>query len=382
MANYPYFTDIHEDVRKTARGAAEEFKERAAEADQNADYTIVEKNLKRLGELSLLGIHIPERYGGQGLDLVSCAIALEEVAKSCASTALSYDAQTLTIDCINGGGTEEQKKKYIPSLCKDKIGAFALSEPEAGSDAAALRTKATLQGSEYVLNGTKHFCTNAAIADIIVIFAVTDPEKKARGISGFIVEKGTPGLRIGRVEDKMGVRASPTTEFFLDSCRVPKENLLGNEGEGFITAMKSLDIGRVAIGAQCLGLSKAALEAAVAYAKEREQFGRPIISFQAIQFTIADMATKIEAIENLTYHAAWLLDGEKEGASASAAIAKLYASEATMWITDKAIQILGGVGYTKDYPVERYHRDAKVMEIGEGTSEVQRLVISRAVIGK
>ncbi|MCD6358570.1 MAG: acyl-CoA dehydrogenase family protein [Dehalococcoidia bacterium] len=382
MAEYPYFKDIHEDVRQIARGVAAEFKKTAAEADENSDYSIVERNLKRLGELNLLGLHIPKEFGGQGLDLISYMVALEEIEKACGGTGMSYDAQTLAIDSINEAGSDEQRKKYLPLLCKDKISAFGLSEPGAGSDSAALKTTARLEGDQYVINGSKHFITDAAIADIIIVYAVTDPEKKAHGISSFIVPKDTPGLKIGKVEKKMGVKASPTTEFFMDNCRVPRENILGTEGNGFIAAMKTLDIGRLAIGAQCVGLSKAALEIAVAYAKEREQFGRTIAKFQAIQFMIADMATKVAAMENLTYHAAWLIQEGKEGGSQAAAMAKLFCSEETLDVTDKAIQILGGVGFTTDYPVERFHRDAKIMTIGEGTSEVQRLVISRAVIGR
>ena len=381
MSDYPYFRDVHEDVRETARGAAEEFKKTAAEADETADYSIVERNLERLGELGLLGLHMPEEYGGAGLDLVSHYVALEEIAKGCLATAFSYNTHRLAMDVINIGGTEEQKKKYLPPLCKDKIASFAITEPEAGSDAAAIKTRAKLEGNEYVLNGSKHFISNTIIAGTNVLIAITDPEKKTRGFSGFIVEKGTPGLKIVGVEKKMGVKASPTTEYFLDNCRVPKENLLGIEGEGFSTAMQALEIARIGIGILGLGLSKAALEIAIAYAKERVQFGRPIIMNQAIQFHIADMASKIEAAENLLYHAAWLKDQGKS-ITKEASIAKLLATESCLFITDKAISILCGPGYTKDYPVERYYRDAKVLEMAAGTSEIQRLIISRQVVGK
>jgi len=381
MSDYPYFRDVHEDVRETARGAAEEFKKTAAEADETADYSIVERNLERLGELGLLGLHMPEEYGGAGLDLVSHYVALEEIAKGCLATAFSYNTHRLAMDVINIGGTEEQKKKYLPPLCKDKIASFAITEPEAGSDAAAIKTRAKLEGNEYVLNGSKHFISNTIIAGTNVLIAITDPEKKTRGFSGFIVEKGTPGLKIVGVEKKMGVKASPTTEYFLDNCRVPRENLLGIEGEGFSTAMQALEIARIGIGILGLGLSKAALEIAIAYAKERVQFGRPIIMNQAIQFHIADMASKIEAAENLLYHAAWLKDQGKS-ITKEASIAKLLATESCLFITDKAISILCGPGYTKDYPVERYYRDAKVLEMAAGTSEIQRLIISRQVVGK
>lgn len=380
MLEYPYFEDIHKDIRDVAKAAAEEFREKAAIADEKEDYTIVEKNLKRLGDLGLLGIRIPNEYGGQGLDVRGYVLALEELARACAATALSYDAHVLAADSILIGGNEEQKKKYLPLLAKDKIGAFALSEPAAGSDAAALRATAEYKDGKYILKGEKHFITNGKIADVIIVYAKTDVTKGAKGISAFIVEKDTPGLKIGKLESKMGVRGSPTTQIFLDNVEVPKENLLGKENEGFRIAMAVLDIGRIAIAAQSLGISKAAFEISSKYAKERVQFGQPIINFQAIQFMLADMYVKIKAAEGLTYNAAWLAD-KGERVTLQAAIAKLFASEAVLDITDKAIQILGGIGYTRDYPVERMHRDAKIMTIGEGTSEIQRLVIARSVLG-
>jgi alkylation response protein AidB-like acyl-CoA dehydrogenase len=379
MAIYPFFEDIHEDVRKTARGAAEEFKKNAAEADEKADHSIIVNNLKRLGELNLLGIHIPEKYGGQELGVRAYAITIGEIARTCGATGLSYDGQHLCMDAINYGGTEEQKMKYLPPLCKDNIGAFGLSEPAAGSDAAALETRAELKGNEWIINGTKHFITNASVADTIVVYAITDPAKRTRGIGAFVVDKDNPGLKISKNENKMGMRASPTTEFFLDNCKVPKEDLLGEEGMGFINAMRTLDVGRVSIAGQGIGFSRAAMEDAIAYAKERVQFRQPIAKFQSIQFMIADMAIKIAAMEHLAYYAAWLLDQE-ERATTEAAIAKVFASEAAMDITNKAIQIFGGAGYTKDYPVERYHRDAKLLDIGEGSSEIQRIVISRDIL--
>lgn len=379
MEKLPYFEDVHKDVQDVAKKAAEEFSQTAPIADEKEDYTIIEKNLKRLGELGILGLRIPAEYGGQGLDMRSYVLSLEEIAKVCPSTALSYDAHVLAADSIMFAGNEDQKKKYLPMLAKDKIGAFALSEPYAGSDAAALKTTAQLKNGKYVLRGEKHFITNGKIADVIVVFAKTDPAKGAKGISAFIVEKGTPGLKIGKLESKMGVRGSPTTQIFLDDVEVPKENLLGKENEGFKIAMEALDIGRIAVAAQSLGISKSAFDVALKYAKERIQFGQPIINFQAIQFMLADMYVKIKASENLTYYAAWLADkGEKVTLYAS--VAKLFSSEAALEITDKAIQILGGVGYTRDFPVERLHRDAKIMTIGEGTSEIQRLVIARNII--
>jgi len=379
LENYPYFEEYHRDVVDVARKVSEEFAQTAAEADEKEDYTIIERNLKRLGELGILGIRIPSQYEGQGLDMRSYILALEEIARACPSTALSFDAHVLAADSILLAGSEEQKKKYLPKLAKTHIGAFALSEPYAGSDAAALRTSAELRNGRYILRGEKHFITNGKIADVIIVFAKTDPSKGAKGISAFIVEKGAPGLKIGKLESKMGVRGSPTTQIFLDGVEVPKENLLGRENEGFKIAMEALDIGRVAVAAQSLGISKAAYEVALKYAKERNQFGQPIANFQAIQFMLADMYVKIRASEGLTYFVAWLADrGQKITLHAS--VAKLFASEAALDITDEAIQILGGVGYTRDFPVERLHRDAKIMTIGEGTSEIQRLVIARNII--
>ncbi|PUA33150.1 MAG: hypothetical protein B7O98_01555 [Zestosphaera tikiterensis] len=379
MEGYPYFEEFHKDVVDVARKAAEEFARTAAEADEKEDYTIIERNLKRLGELGFLGIRIPTQYEGQGLDVRSYVLALEEIAKACPSTALSYDAHVLATDCILLAGNEDQKKRYLPKLAKTHIGAFALSEPYAGSDVAAIRTLAELRNGKYILRGEKHFITNGKIADVIIVFAKTDPSKGAKGITAFIIEKDAPGLKIGKLESKMGVRGSPTTQIFLDGVEVPKENVLGKVNEGFKIAMEALDIARIAVAAQSIGISKAAYETALKYAKERIQFGQPIINFQTIQFMLADMYVKIKASEGLTYHAAWLADrGEKVTLRAS--VAKLFASEAALEITDKAIQILGGVGYTRDFPVERLHRDAKAMTIGEGTSEIQRLIIARNII--
>jgi butyryl-CoA dehydrogenase len=381
MSVLAYLEDFHEDVRETARGAAEEIKKTAAEADENEDHSIIVKNLKRLGELNLLGIHTPEKYGGQGLDVRGYAVATEELGKVCGSTGVSYDGHHLAVDAINFGGTEEQKMKYLPPFCKDKIGSFAITEPMAGSDIANIQTRAELKGNEYVINGGKHFITNGSIADTIVVYVTTDPEKKARGISTFLVEKENPGFKVSKDEKKLGTRGSPTTEFFLDNCIVPKEKLLGGEeGKGFNNSLETIDIGRISIAAQSTGLSKAALEDAIAWTKERVQFGRSIASFQAIQFIFADMAVKIAAMEQLTYYAAWLVD-HKEKAGKEIAIAKLFASEAAIEITSKTIELLGGSGYSRDYPVERYHRDARLMDIGEGTSEVHRIVISRALLG-
>jgi butyryl-CoA dehydrogenase len=277
-------------------------------------------------------------------------------------------------------GNEDQKKKYLePMALGEKLGAYGLTEPTAGTDAAAQRTTAVLDGDSYILNGNKIFITNGGEAEVNVVFAVTDKEKKTKGISAFIVEKGTPGFSFGKKERKMGLRSSPTLELIFDNCRVPKENLLGNEGDGFKIAMSTLDGGRNGVAAQAVGIAQGALDEAVSYAKSREQFGQPIANFQAISFMLADMGTKIEASRLLTYQAAYL---ESEGLpyGKASAMAKLFASETAMEVTTKAVQIFGGYGYTRDYPVERFMRDAKITELYEGTSEVQRLVISRHLL--
>ncbi|MBI4416249.1 MAG: acyl-CoA dehydrogenase family protein, partial [Euryarchaeota archaeon] len=277
---------------------------------------------------------------------------------------------------------EEQKKRYVPDLAAGKrIGAWGLTEPSVGSDAAGMKTTAVRKGDEWILNGEKNFCTNAPVAGTFVIMAKTDSGKASHGISAFVVEKGTPGLHIGKVEDKLGMRASATSQVLLEDCHVPAENLLGREGEGYVNALKTLDGGRVGIGALGLGIAQGAFEESVAYAKEREQFGQPIANFQGIQWFLADMAVKIEASRMLVYRAAWLKEHGRPYKK-EASMAKLFASEAAMWVTTKAVQIHGGYGYIKDYPVERMFRDAKLCEIGEGTSEIQRLVIARELLGE
>jgi len=373
-------TEEQEMTRKMVRDFAEkEVKPGAAERDENEHFS--RELFDKMGQLGITGIPWPEEYGGAGSDFLSYVIAVEELSRVDASAGTTLSAHiSLASWPIFKYGTEEQKKKYLePMALGEKLGAFGLTEATAGTDAAAQRTTAVLDGDSYILNGNKIFITNAGEAEIYIIFAVTDKEKKARGISAFIVEKGTPGFSFGKKERKMGLRSSPTLELIFENCRVPKENLLGQEGEGFKIAMSTLDGGRNGIAAQAVGIAQGALEEAVAYAASREQFGQPIGNFQAISFMLADMATKIEAARLLTYQAAFL---ESQGLpyGKASAMAKLFASEAAMEITTNAVQIFGGYGYTKDCPVERFMRDAKITQIYEGTSEVQRLVISRYLL--
>ncbi|MCJ7984114.1 acyl-CoA dehydrogenase [Priestia sp. OVL9] len=330
----------------------------------------------QMADLGLTGIPWPEQYGGIGSDYLAYCIAVEELSRVCASTGVTLSAHTSLAGWpIYTFGTEEQKQKYLkPMATGEKIGAYGLTEPSAGSDAGGMRTLAVKDGEDYILNGSKIFITNGGEADIYVVFARIDPNEKRT--SAFIIEKDMPGFSVGKKEKKLGIRSSPTTEIIFEDCRVPKENLLGNEGEGFKVAMMTLDGGRNGIAAQAVGIAQGALDAAVAYAKERQQFGKPIISQQGIAFKLADMATSIEAARLLTYQAAWL---ESQGLpyGKESAMSKLYAGDTAMKVTTEAVQVFGGYGYTKDYPVERFMRDAKITQIYEGTQEIQRLVISR-----
>lgn len=373
-------TDEQEMTRQMVRDFAEkEVQPSAAERDETETFS--REIFDKMGQLGLTGIPWPEEYGGAGSDYISYAIAVEELSRVDASTGTTLSAHiSLASWPIFKYGTEEQKKKYLePMALGEKLGAFALTETTAGTDAAAGQATAKLDGDSYILNGTKIFITNAGEAEIYIVFALTDPEKKARGMSAFIVEKGTPGFTFGKKEQKMGLRSSPTLEIIFEDCRVPRENLLGSEGEGFKIALSTLDGGRSGIAAQAVGIAQGALDEAVAYAQSREQFGQPIARFQAISFMLADMATKVEAARLLTYQAAFL---ESKGLpyGKASAMAKLFASEAAMEITTNAVQIFGGYGYTRDYPVERFMRDAKITQIYEGTSEAQRMVISRYLL--
>lgn len=340
-------------------------------------------NLHKMAELGLLGMPVAEEYGGSGTDTLSYIVAIEEISKACASTGAIMAVHTSTgIMPIALYGSEEQKKKYIPDLATGKkIGAFALTEPGAGSDAAQVQTTAVLDGDEYVLNGSKCFITNGGEAEIYTILASTDKSKGTKGITAFIVEKGTPGFTFGKKEHKLGIRASTTRELILQDCRIPKENMLGKEGDGFKNAMTVISGARIGISAQAVGIAQAAYEAALEYSKVRVQFGKPIAKQQVISFMLADMAIQIEAARQLVYHAAQMKDAGKPF-DKEAAMAKTYSSDTAVQIALDAIQILGGYGYTRDYPVERYLRDAKITQIYEGTNQIQRLVISRAILGK
>lgn len=333
---------------------------------------------KKMGKMGLLGMTVPQKYGGAGVDRISYMIALEEISRFCGSTGITVEAHnSLGVGHIYEKGTEEQRKKYLPKLCSgEELAAWALSEPNAGSDASSTQTTAVLDKDEWVLNGTKQFITTGDIAWVTTVMAKTDKDKGAKGISAFIVEKGTKGFKVGQMEDKLGLRGSHTAELVFEDCRIPKENLLDKPGMGFVGAMNILDRGRTAIGAMAVGIARGALEDSIEYAQQRQQFGRPIGKFQAIQWKIADMATEIDAARLLVYRAAFLED-QGERFTREASMAKLFASEIAMRATREAIQVFGGYGYTTDYPLERYFRDIKLCCIGEGTSEVQRMVIAR-----
>jgi len=340
------------------------------------------ENLKKMGELGLMGMMVPLEYDGAGADTVSYVLALQEVAYACASTAVVMSVHnSIVCETINRFGTDQQKQSYLKPLTAGQvIGAFAMTEPHAGSDPVNQSTSAVRDGAQYVINGTKRFVTSGQNAGITIMTAKTDKTKRHKGISAFIVRKGTPGFLVGKTERKMGLCASDTTDLVFDNCRIPAENLLGQEGDGFKIAMTALDGGRIGIAAQSLGVAQAALDAAVSYAGEREQFGQPISKFQGLRWMLADMATEIEAARQLTLSAASMKDrGEKYTRQAS--MAKLFASEVVNRVTAKALQIHGGYGYTKEYPVERFYRDARVFTIYEGTSEIQRVVIANHLLG-
>ncbi|EOS51815.1 acyl-CoA dehydrogenase [Lachnospiraceae bacterium MD335] len=375
----------HEMARSLFREFAEkEVKPLAIEVDETEEFP--KETVAKMAKAGFMGIPIPKEYGGQGCDVLTYAICVEELAKVCGTTAVIVSAHTsLCCDPILTYGTEEQKQKYLPDLASGKkIGAFGLTEPGAGTDAQGQQTKAVLEGDEWVLNGSKIFITNGKEADVYVIFAITGMiEKRGRmtkEISAFIVEKGTPGFTFGTKEKKMGIRGSSTYELIFTDCRIPKENMLGQQGKGFGIAMHTLDGGRIGIAAQALGIGEGALDRTIAYVQERKQFGRAIGAFQNTQFQLADMATKAQAAQYMVYKAACTKDqytkDHKTSYNVEAAMAKLYAAEMAMEVTTKAVQLHGGYGYTREYEVERMMRDAKITEIYEGTSEVQRMVIS------
>jgi butyryl-CoA dehydrogenase len=363
--------------KKTVREFAEkEIKPLAPKIDKEEYFPW--EMYKKMGKLGLMGMTVPKKYGGAGIDKISYMIALEEISRVCGSTGLTIEAHnSLGVGHIYEKGTEEQRKKYLPNLLHgDAIAAWALTEPNAGSDAASLQTTAVLDHDEWVLNGTKQFITSGDIAAVVTVMAKTDKSLGAKGISAFIVEKDTPGFTVGVLEDKLGLRGSRTAELIFENCRIPKEQLLGEKNLGFVGAMTILDRGRTAIGAMAVGIAQGALDESIAYAKQREQFGKPIGKNQAIQWMIADMATQIDAARLLVMRAAYL---EEKGLpfSIEASMAKLFASEIAMKATRDAIQIYGGHGYMRDLPLERFYRDVKLTQIGEGTSEVQRMVIAK-----
>jgi len=373
-------TEEQQMIRKVVKDFAEqEVDPIAAEIDETCEFP--EENVEKMGRAHMLGVPFPQEYGGAGADTLSYVLTVEELSYACATHGVICSAHTsLGAHPIYKFGTEEQKEKYLQPLAKgEKIGAFGLTEPNAGTDAASQETTAVLEGGEYVLNGNKIFITNAGAADIFIIFAMTDKSKGRKGISAFIVERSNPGFDVGKKEDKMGINASDTRELILNDCRIPKNNLLGAEGEGYKIAMQTLDGGRIGIAAQALGIARRALEETIEYAQEREQFGRSISKFQGLQWKIAEMGTKVEAARNLVYKAALAKD-KQDRFSKEAAMAKYYASEAAREVSQEAVQIHGGYGYIKEYPVERLMRDAKITEIYEGTTEVQKMVIAQSLL--
>lgn len=371
-------SDEHEMLRKMVRDfAVNEVAPTAAERDEEARFD--REIFDKMAELGLTGIPWPEEYGGAGMDFLAYCIAVEELARVCGSTAVTLSAHTSLAGWpVFKFGTEEQKQKYLRPMAEGaKIGAYCLTESNSGSDAGGMKTIATKDGDDYILNGSKIFITNGGVADIYIVIALLDP-KDRRSTTAFIVESDFEGFKVGKEEHKMGIRSSATTEIIFENCRVPKENILGAEGEGFKVAMKTLDGGRNGIAAQAVGIAQGALDAAVEYAAQRVQFGKPISANQGISFKLADMATAIEASRLLTYQAAWL---ETEGLpyGQASAMAKLMAGDTAMSVTTEAVQVFGGYGYTKEYPVERFMRDAKITQIYEGTQEIQRMVIARGL---
>ena len=377
------FTDEQIHLRKSVREFAEgEIAPHVMEWDEASHFPI--EIMPQLGEMGLLGVIFPEQYGGAGLGYIEYAIAVEELSRVDGSVGIIVAAHnSLCSNHIYKFGTEAQKKKYLTPLAqRKKIGAWSLTEPEAGSDAGGTRTTARRDGDHYILNGSKTFTTNGHYADFCVAMAVTDKSKGSHGISAFIIEKGTPGFRPGKKENKLGLRASDTSEIIFTDCRVPAENLLGAEGEGFTGSLAILDGGRISIAALGLGMAQGALDAALSYAKQRKQFGKAISEFQAIQFKLADMATEVEASRLLVYHAAWLADQKTVRFGKESSMAKLFAGEVAVRVANECVQIHGGYGFIKDYPAEKYYRDVKLCTIGEGTSEIQRMVIARQLLGK
>lgn len=365
---------LQDQVRKFAQT---ELAPVAPEIDKSGEFPWA--SLKKMAQMGLLGVVVPEEYGGSGFDFVSLAIAIEEISRVCASTGVIVAVNnSLTTYPILQFGNEEQKKKYLPPLCSgEKIGAFGITEPNAGSDVVAIESTARLEGDHYILNGTKRFITNGGEAGVFVVFAYTNRELKHKGISAFVVERDTPGFSLGKHEELMGIRATANCELIFEDVKVPKANLLGKEGDGFKICMNTLDVSRIDIGAQAVGIAQASLDEAVKYSKERKAFGQPICNFGMIQSMFAEMATEIQAARLLVYYAGYCKDKGMQRFSRESAMAKYYASDIAVDVARKALQIHGGYGYTKDYVIERLYRDAKILELYEGTSEIQKIVIAR-----
>jgi alkylation response protein AidB-like acyl-CoA dehydrogenase len=377
------FTDEQKQLRRSIREFAEgEIAPHVMEWDEISHFPA--EIMPKLAEMGLLGIIFPEQYGGAGLGYIEYVIAIEELSRIDGSVGIIVAAHnSLCSNHIFKFGTEAQKQKYLAPLAQGrKLGAWSLTEPEAGSDAGGTRTTAKRDGNHWVINGAKTFTTNGHYADVCVAMAVTDKSKSSHGISAFIIEKGTPGFGPGKKENKLGLRASDTSEVIFSDCRIPQENLLGDEGEGFTGSLKILDGGRISIAALALGMAQGALAAAIKYAKQRKQFGQPISEFQAIQFKLADMATEVEAARLLVYQSAWFADRNNARFTRESSMAKLFASEVAVRVANECVQIHGGYGFIKDYPAEKFYRDVKLCTIGEGTSEIQKLVIARQLLGK
>ncbi len=381
MQQLYYLTDEQRAVRDLVREIArEKIAPVAAHYDETESYP--DEIMKLLAQQGLMGIWVPEAYGGTGMGALAVALVAEELAWACAATATNWGATPLGGYPIVLAGTEEQKRRYLPRLAGGEIlAAYSLSEPGAGSDAAALQTVAVRKGDRYILNGTKLWCSNGSNAGVITLFATVDRSKGAKGVTAFLVEPGFPGFAVGKKEKKMGIRASPTVAFHLQDCEVPVENRLGAEGEGFKVAMRTLDFTRPMTGATAVGVAQAALDAAIGYAKERRQFNQPIALFQGIQFMLADMAMQVHGARLMVHHVATLVDRGASSAILEASMAKCFAADAAMHVATDAVQIFGGVGYTREFPVERYMRDAKIMQIYEGTNQIQRMVIAQQLLG-
>ncbi|HET7341653.1 MAG TPA: acyl-CoA dehydrogenase family protein [Methylomirabilota bacterium] len=380
MSELFYLTDEQRMIRDLARKIARErIAPHAAHYDETESYPV--ESMKAIVEAGLFAIWVPEAYGGNDLGCLALSLVTEEIAWACAATATQYLDQPLGGLPILLAGSEAQKKKYLPGLASGELlAAYSLSEPGAGSDAAGLKTTAVRRGDHYVLNGSKQWCTNGSHADVITVFATVDPSKRAKGVTAFLVEKGTPGFEVGKKEKKLGIRASPTVALHFTDCAIPASQRLGAEGEGFTIAMSTLDLTRPATGAMAVGIAQAALDAAVGYAKERQQFGQPIGAFQGIQFMLADMAMATHAARLMVHHAARQVDAGIRGNTLEASMAKCTAGDAAMKVATDAVQVFGGYGYTREFPVERFMRDAKIMQIYEGTNQIQRMIIAKELL--